>query len=160
MKHPIVKVTLLDGSTREFNSWNDYYNIANTLTLHSYNDKPAYIDCYNDGSISYQAWYKEGKLHREDDKPAIISYNNDGSIHYQYWYKEGKYHREDVKPAFISYNNDGTISYQAWYKEGKEITKEEAKAYNQCKDGHNYRETFCGDYKVMMCCRCFKVKEE
>ena len=72
MSHPEVKVTLLDGSTREFNSWNDYYNIANTLTLHSYNDKPAYIDCYNDGSISYQEWYLNNKEYTEEDYKAYL----------------------------------------------------------------------------------------
>jgi len=129
MSHPEVKVTLLDGSIREFNSYDDYDRVRNTLTLHSHNDKPAYIDYNNDGSIRYQVWYKEGKYHREDDKPAIIGYYNDGSICFQYWYKEGKYHREDDKPAYIHYYNDGSISYQEWYLNNKEYTEEDYKAY-------------------------------
>ena len=67
MTYPTIKVTLLDGSIREFNSYDDYDRVRNTLTLHSHNDKPAYIDYNNDGSIWYQAWYLNGKYYSEKD---------------------------------------------------------------------------------------------
>ena len=70
------------------------------------------------------------------------------------WHKENKRHREGDKPAYVWYNIDGSIYRQSWWKEGKEITEEEAKAYKLCKDGHDYVETTCGDYKANVCRRC------
>ena len=120
-----VRVTLLDGSTREYETWDEYWNERDPLTLHSHDDKPAFVVYNKDGSVYSEAWRKEGNLHREGDKPAWIGYNEDGSIH-----------------------------DQEWFKEGKCITEEEAKAYNLCKDGHDYVEAACGDYKANVCRRC------
>jgi len=78
---------------------------------------------YDDGSIDYQEWRKDGKRHREGG-PAILSYYQGGSIYHQEWYKDGKRHRE-AGPAHISYNQDGSIFHQSWYKDGKQLTKEE-----------------------------------
>jgi len=55
---------------------------------------------------------------------VINWYYQDGSISYQVWYKDDKYHRDDG-PAYISYNQDGSIFHQLWYKDGKNITQEE-----------------------------------
>ena len=119
-----VKVTLLDGSTKEYETRSEYWNERESFTLHSHSGKPAYVYYYDDGNVWDEAWFKEGKRHREGDKPAYIGYHKDGSIDYQYWYKEGK-----------------------------EITEEEVKA-SLCKDGHDYVETACGDYKANVCRRC------
>ena len=113
------KVTLLDGSTREYETWDEYWDEEGSLIFHSYDDKPAYIWYRGDGSIRREVWYKEGKRHREGDKPAKIWYNRDGSVLTQYWYKEGK-----------------------------QITEKEAKTYALCEDGHDYVEAACGDYKA------------
>ena len=110
MQYPAVKVTLLDGSIREFNSY-DYYGERASLILHSHNDQPAYINYYENGSIYNQVWYKEGKRHRDNDLPAYISYYRDGSIY-----------------------------CQRWYKEDKKVTEEEAKKLNACSNGHDYKE--------------------
>ena len=122
------KVTLLDGSTKEFETFDEYYNGVyngvNSLIFHSHDDKPAYVEYYDDGSISCEEWYKEDKEHREGDKPARICY-----------YEDGRVGRQD------------------WWKEGKRITEEEAKA-SLCKDGHDYVEAACGDYKANVCRRC------
>ena len=120
-----VKVTLLDGSTREFETWVEFYDERDSLTLHSHDDKPAFVEYRNDGSVIHKGWYKEDRWHREGDKPAIITYNEDGSV-----------------------------SCQFWYKEGESITEEEAKASNLCRDGHDYVEAACGDYKANVCRRC------
>ena len=127
MTQPTIKVTLLDGTTREFDTWDEYRNVRDSLTLHSWNDQPAIIHYYDNGSIWYQYWYKEGKYHREGDLPAIIIY----------------------------YSND-SIEYQAWYKQGKKVTKEEAKKLSVCYNGHNYvLVTACG-VTSNMCTRCYK----
>ena len=120
-----VRVTLLDGSTREFEDYDEFSDEVESLTLHSHDDKPAYVYYRDDGSVNCERWYEEGKQHREGDKPAKIYYNEDGSVCNQYWWKEGK-----------------------------RITEEEAKAYNLCKDGHDYVEAACGDYKANVCRRC------
>ena len=119
-----VKVTLLDGSTKEYETREEYWDERESFTLHSHNDKPACVCYYDDGSISHEAWRKKDKRHREGDKPAYANYNRDGSVDHQEWYKEGKY-----------------------------ITEEEAKA-SLCKDGHDYVEAACGDYKANVCRRC------
>ena len=126
----VVKATLLDGSTREFESYDEYCKETGSLTLHSHNDKPAYVGYRDDGSICYKGWYKEDKCHRESDKSASMRYNVNRSIWYQDWWKEGKQHREGDKPALIWYNRDGCVHSQEWWKEGKQITKEEAKKHN------------------------------
>ena len=120
-----VKVTLLDGSTKEYETYGKYRNEEDSLILHSHDDKPAFVKYYADGSVWYEEWYKEGKQHREGDKPA-----------------------------YIIYNRDGSITGQGWWKEGVEITEEEAKASNLCRDGHDYVEAACGDYKANVCRRC------
>ena len=119
-----VKVTLLDGSTREYETFDEYYKERNSLTLHSHDDKPTFV------------WYR-----------------NDGNIYIEMWFKENKRHREGDKPAKIYYNRNGSVCNQRWYKEGKRITEEEAKA-SPCKDGHDYVEAACGDYKANVCRRC------
>ena len=119
-----VKVTLLDESTKEYETRSEYWNERESFTLHSHSGKPAYVEYYNDGSICCEVWFKEGRHHREGDKPTII------------WY-----------------NIDESICHKVWHKEGKEITEEEAKA-SLCKDGHDYVETACGDYKANVCRRC------
>jgi antitoxin component YwqK of YwqJK toxin-antitoxin module len=96
-----------------------YYQAWYKDGKHHREDGSARICYHKDGSISYQTWYKDGKCHREDG-PAFISYNDDGSIYYQAWYKDGKHHREDG-PARICYHKDGSILYQAWYKDGREV---------------------------------------
>ena len=120
-----VKVTLLDGSTKEFETYDEYWNERDSLIFHSHDDKPAYVRYRDDGSVGCEIWYKEDRRHREGDKPAYVSYNEDESVANQYRYKEGK-----------------------------ELTEEEAKAYNLCKDGHDYVEAACGDYKANVCRRC------
>ena len=45
------KVTLLDGSTREYETWSEYINERNSLTLHSHNDKPAHVSYYDNGRV-------------------------------------------------------------------------------------------------------------
>ena len=120
-----VKITLLDGITREYETFGEYCNETDSLILHSHDDKPAYVEYYNDGSISCKIWYKKGKRHREGDKPA-----------------------------YMNHDREGNILNKGWYKEGKKITEEEAKAYNLCKDGHDYVEAACGDYKANVCRRC------
>ena len=60
--------------------------------LHSYNDKPAFVD------KDVKIWYKEGKMHRDEDKPAVES------IKTLEWYKEGKRHRAGDLPAVIGLN--------------------------------------------------------
>ena len=120
----IYKVTLLDGSTREYKTHDEYRKEKDSLTLHSHDDKPAFVEYRDDGSVSCKTWFKEDKWHREGNKPAVI------------WYDE-----------------EGSVWDQDWYKEDKQITEEEAKA-SLCEDGHDYVETACGDYKANVCRRC------
>ena len=118
------KVTLLDGSTREYETWGEYRNERESLTLHSHNDRPAYVKYFNNGSIRREKWFKKNKEHREGDRPAVIHYNRGGDV-------------IDL----------------LWWKEGRCIAEEEVKA-SLCKDGHDYVEAACGDYKANVCRRC------
>ena len=52
-------------------------------------DKPAYIEYYENGNIKYNKWYKHNQLHR-DGKPAILFYDEQGKIYTQEYYKYGK----------------------------------------------------------------------
>ena len=59
------------------------------------------------------------------DKPTEEIYYNNGSIKYLKWEKNGKRHRLNGLPAHIWYNQDGTIMYQEWYENGKLLSKKE-----------------------------------
>lgn len=51
-------------------------------------DGPAWIDYFEDGSISEEAYYIDGKMHREDG-PAHIEYHRGGSVKYLFYYING-----------------------------------------------------------------------
>jgi hypothetical protein len=46
------------------------------------------------------------------------SYFENGTIKYEYWVKDGFFHRLNA-PAYISYYENGTIKYEEWCKNGK-----------------------------------------
>ena len=70
--------------------------------LHSYDDKPAYMDNY---CIEY---HKFGKLHREGGKPAFIT--RKGLVR---WYKDGKPYFSDSYPKHpCEIREDGAM---IWY---------------------------------------------
>jgi len=53
-----------------------------------------------------------------------VDYYEDGSISYEAYYLNDKRHRIDG-PAYISYYENGSISYEAYYLNDKKLTKEE-----------------------------------
>ena len=85
-------------------------------------NKPTDIYYYEDGSVSSESWYKDGKYHRDNDKPAIIYYRKEGSVWSETWYRDGKRHRDDDKPSEICYRKDGSVYVEYWYKDGVQYT--------------------------------------
>ena len=71
------------------------------------------IEYYENGNISSEHYYLNGKYHREDG-PAIISYYLNGQIQSEDYCLNGQYHREDG-PAIIFYYRDGKIQYEDYY---------------------------------------------
>ena len=76
-------------------------------------------DYYEDGSVKYEHYYKDGKLHRDGDKPTWVEYYDDGSVGSEKYYKDGEKHRDGDKPAVVGYYRDGSIKYEKYYKNGK-----------------------------------------
>jgi len=66
--------------------------------LHSYQDKPAVTNCYNN-----LLWYKHGEIHRDNDLPAIV--RNNGT---KKWLVNNCFHRT-TGPAII--HSDGKKEY-------------------------------------------------
>jgi len=58
-------------------------------------------------------------LHREDG-PAYINYYDDASIFYEQFFKNGHYHRLDG-PAATRYFPDGSIEYERFWIDGEFI---------------------------------------
>jgi len=69
----------------------------------------------NDTLRSIKYMNDKQQCHRDNDEASCIGYYEDGSIEYQHWYKNGKLHRDNDKPACIIYYKNGSIEYQAWY---------------------------------------------
>ena len=85
---------------------------------HSYDDLPAYVSYYQDGTLWGLSWFKDGKKHRDGDEPASITYNSDGYINHVYYYKDGVLHRDDKKPADIRFDRNGKVRDAEWFSHG------------------------------------------
>ena len=70
---------------------------------------------YENGQITTECWFRDGKLHRDGDLPAVIFYEN-GQIIRERWYRDDKQHRDDG-PAVIWYKN-GQKTREYWYRNG------------------------------------------
>ncbi len=73
-------------------------------------------DYYKNGNISYEKYFKDGKIYREN-LPAQIFYYKNGKIHSEYYYKEGKIHRESG-PAEVFYYMNGKIRCEFYVLDG------------------------------------------
>lgn len=95
-----IKVTTQESINYiEYTTWDDYIKIRDTIVLHSYNNNPAVIEYYDDGSISSQEWYNLGKISRAS-LPAVINFCEDGTIRYCEFFFENK---EIIKDTSIKY---------------------------------------------------------
>ena len=85
-------------------------------------DGPAYIvrDAAT-GTVTREAWWKDGKLDRADGPAAIERDAATGTVTGEAWCKDGKLDRADG-PAYIERDAaTGIVTYEAWYKDGKAI---------------------------------------
>ncbi len=89
-------------------------------TSHSYKDNPGVIYYDTDSSqLSYEEWYKKGKLHRDGGKPAKRTYYNDGRVAGEEWRENGDLHRQG-NSALTYYNEEtGRKIIEEWRIKGK-----------------------------------------
>jgi uncharacterized protein len=85
---------------------------------------PAVIERKADGSTTYEAYWRNGKLDRRDG-PAIVAHNADGSVREEYW-RNNKLDREDG-PAVVQRNANGATS-EEYHRNGKRH-REDGPAY-------------------------------
>ena len=117
----------------------EYYQNGNISSEHYFLDGkrhrvdgPAYIYYSQDGKIQYEEYYLNDKHHREDG-PAFISYYEDGKIEHESYYLNGQYHNP-YGPAYIYYSQDGKIDYESYYLNGECLSKENFNNRNNKKD--------------------------
>ena len=82
-------------------------------------DGPSSIFYYKNGNVNYAVWYENDTRHRLDG-PAVINYYPDGSVQYEAWWQNDRHHRLDG-PSEILYNEDGTVNQETWYYLGEEM---------------------------------------
>ena len=58
--------------------------------IHSFNDKPAYINYQQNNKKDFEVWFNHGKEHRLTG-PARITYDGEGNIRKKYYFIDGKY---------------------------------------------------------------------
>lgn len=116
----MVKSTLLPSSF----SPSTLFRIINALNNQN-KEVINYSRCYyEDGSVEWEEWRKEGKEHREERDsserllPAVIYYREDGRVQREVWFHNGFRNRGceterdsdgEVKPSYIEYNPDGSV---------------------------------------------------
>ena len=86
-------------------------------------DGPAIIEYYENGKISSEKWYRNGKMHRDGDLPASVGYFTNGNISSEKWYQNDKLHRSSEGgdlPALVEYYEDGTVKSAHWRQNGKQ----------------------------------------
>lgn len=86
--------------------------------LHSFNDKPAYIelDEYIIDKLSREEWYENGLLHRDNNEPALICYKE----RRKEWYTRGVLNRDGDEPAIIVYEKQDfkQVKEEVWVVNG------------------------------------------
>lgn len=86
--------------------------------LHRGNDLPAFV------TEQTKIWVINGKTHRDNDLPAVISVDNDGNLTYEIWYINGKMKRfSKYRPVMIKYLKYGRICWYNF--NGDILTEEE-----------------------------------
>jgi hypothetical protein len=71
------------------------------------------------GTVTREAWYKDGELDRADGPASIERDAATGTVTYEAWWKDSKRNRADG-PAFIERDAaTGTVTYEEWWKDGE-----------------------------------------
>jgi len=84
----MFKATTIDNPEyQEFKDWLDFEKTKQVL--HSHNDNPSYVDCFESGRVCYKWWHLNGKQHRDNNKPSFICYYESGKVNYKCWYLDG-----------------------------------------------------------------------
>lgn len=74
-----------------------------------------YYEC---GNVSKKMVLAYGEPHSETE-PAVVEYREDGTISFECWYRHGKPHRDQkIGPASIQYDFNGDIVVAKFYKNG------------------------------------------
>ena len=85
--------------------------------FHFHNDNgPAVVEYYEDGTLSSEYWYINGKKHN-DNGPAEIWYSSDGSVQKKVWYING-YEQRENHPTCIWYFSSGIVRAEYWRYHG------------------------------------------
>lgn len=83
---------------------------------HSYNDDPALVKFYENGSVKSKTWCKHGIIHR-DKNPAVIRYGKEGKVEVEIWFKDGEIHRP-YGAAITKYFPNGNPKEKSWLVNG------------------------------------------
>lgn len=85
--------------------------------FHFHNDNgPAIVEYYEDGTLSSEYWYINGKKHNNNG-PAEIWYSSDGSVQKKAWYING-YEQRENHPTCIWYFSSGIVRAEYWRYHG------------------------------------------